>query len=317
MNDEVTTSDATNPDVAVAPSIADRSNSPHEHTFRFAIVGTDRKALKLAISLLLKNTQITIITKDDQEARMVLQKLGDALSKRASNSTASTKRDFLKQVQVTPELERVARHNLIFVFQDASDVNSLAEQLVLLEAAASRETPIAVCLSLDDDPTLTMATAPNPNRVVPVYNLLPDFEAAVLFPVDTQLCRVSCLERVIDCFNITGHMVFPLNIENARSQLEQVVASWVMEGLRWLEQDRADIRTIDRLFRSATVHHLGPLQLADFIGLDFVLSAVEGRAHGDDNPLPIQQLKTRVAAGDLGWKSGRGFYNYSPEPDRP
>jgi hypothetical protein len=316
MNDEVTPHVLNTSNADLAGGVSERSRWAQDHALRFAIIGADERARKLALSLLDENTQISIITQDDQEARTVLNDLSEALSRRASPSNNDVTRNALQQIQVTPELQRIGRHNLIFVFQDESDVNGLTEKLILLEAAASRETPVAVCLSIEDDPTLTMATAPNPNRVVPVFNLLPEFEATVLFPVDTQLCRASCLEKVIHGFSVTGHTVFPLSIENSRSQLQQVVSSWVMEGLRWFDEGLADIRTIDRLFRSATVHHLGPLQLADFIGLDFVLSAVEARGEdtSDEGNLPIVQLSKRVAAGNLGWKSGSGFYNYDTNP---
>jgi len=59
-------------------------------------------------------------------------------------------------------------------------------------------------------------------------------------------------------------------------------------------------------------HPLGPLALADLIGLDVCLDIMEvlQRGFGDDKYRPCPLLRTMVAAGRLGRKVGRGFYEY-------
>jgi len=79
----------------------------------------------------------------------------------------------------------------------------------------------------------------------------------------------------------------------------------VMEGL-------ASVQDIDTAMKLGTNQPMGPLQLADFIGLDTVLSIAEmlHRGLGDDKYRPCPLLKQYVDAGWLGKKSGRGFYPY-------
>ncbi len=79
----------------------------------------------------------------------------------------------------------------------------------------------------------------------------------------------------------------------------------VMEGV-------ATPEAIDTVMKLGMAHPMGPLALADFIGLDVCLAILEvlHRGLGDDKYRPCPLLRRMVAAGDLGRKSGKGFYVY-------
>jgi len=71
---------------------------------------------------------------------------------------------------------------------------------------------------------------------------------------------------------------------------------------------------IDTIIKLGMAHPMGPLQLADFIGLDVCLSILNVLHEGFGNPkyAPCPLLVNMVTAGRLGVKSGEGFYTYSP-----
>jgi 3-hydroxybutyryl-CoA dehydrogenase len=75
---------------------------------------------------------------------------------------------------------------------------------------------------------------------------------------------------------------------------------------------------IDTGVRLGLNHPMGPLELADLIGLDTCLAIAEvlHRELGDDKYRPCPLLRQYVAAGWLGKKVGRGFYEYTPQGQR-
>jgi 3-hydroxybutyryl-CoA dehydrogenase len=74
----------------------------------------------------------------------------------------------------------------------------------------------------------------------------------------------------------------------------------------------AGVEEIDTVMKLGMAHPMGPLQLADFIGLDVCLAILNVMHDGFGNPkyAPCPLLKNMVAAGHLGRKTGRGFYTY-------
>lgn len=88
-----------------------------------------------------------------------------------------------------------------------------------------------------------------------------------------------------------------------------------LEAIRMLEQGVASAEDIDRAMELGYNHPMGPLRLTDLVGLDVRLAIAE-HLHatlGDDTYAPPELLREKVARGELGKKSGRGFYSWEKE----
>lgn len=93
----------------------------------------------------------------------------------------------------------------------------------------------------------------------------------------------------------------------------RILMPMINEAIYSLYEGVAGVSEIDTVMRLGMAHPMGPLQLADFIGLDVCLSILRVMHDGFGNPkyAPCPLLVNMVTAGILGKKSGRGFYDYS------
>ena len=92
----------------------------------------------------------------------------------------------------------------------------------------------------------------------------------------------------------------------------RILMSFVNEAAYALQDGVAEAEAIDTIARLGFAHPMGPLALADLIGLDTCVAIMEvlHEGLGDDKYAPCPLLRAHVAAGRLGRKSGRGFYDY-------
>lgn len=93
----------------------------------------------------------------------------------------------------------------------------------------------------------------------------------------------------------------------------RILMPMLNESVETLYNGVAGVKEIDTVLKLGMAHPMGPLQLADFIGLDVCLSILNVMYDGFKNPkyAPCPLLVNMVRAGKLGIKSGEGFYDYS------
>ena len=93
----------------------------------------------------------------------------------------------------------------------------------------------------------------------------------------------------------------------------RILMPMINESIETLYNGVAGVYEIDTVMKLGMAHPMGPLQLADFIGLDVCLAILEVMYNGFKNPkyAPCPLLVNMVRAGKLGIKSGEGFYDYS------
>lgn len=141
----------------------------------------------------------------------------------------------------------------------------------------------------------------NPVPVMPLIEIIPGLLTDK--EVTDKVIEISAL------LNKTPLVVsdFPGFISN------RILMPMINEAILSLQENVAGVNEIDQIMKLGMAHPMGPLQLADYIGLDVCLSILNVLKDGFGNPkyAPAILLVNMVKAGKLGVKSGEGFYKYN------
>ncbi|MBL7957091.1 MAG: 3-hydroxybutyryl-CoA dehydrogenase [Flavobacteriales bacterium] len=120
-------------------------------------------------------------------------------------------------------------------------------------------------------------------------------------------------KAVVDLSTAIGKVPVAVN-DYAGFVANRILMPMINESIQTLWQGVGGVQEIDTIMKLGMAHPMGPLQLADFIGLDTCLAILrvlhEGLGESKYAPCPL--LVQMVTAGKLGVKSGEGFYQYAP-----
>jgi len=140
---------------------------------------------------------------------------------------------------------------------------------------------------------------------VPVMKLVEIINGYATDPVVTQ--------KIVDLSRQLGKVPCEVN-DYPGFIANRILMPMINEAIYSLYEGVAGVAEIDTVMKLGMAHPMGPLQLADFIGLDVCLSILRVLQDGFGNPkyAPCPLLVNMVTAGRLGVKSGEGFYQYTP-----
>lgn len=217
-------------------------------------------------------------------------------------------------------LDRIAvgdlesHHDRDLVIEAASERIDL--KLGLLSQIGSVVGPEAIVASNTSSISITKlaAAVPEPGRVVGLHFMNP-VPVMQLVEIVVGLASDAAIVRRVTAF---AHSLGKTTIQSRDRPgfiVNRILIPFLNEACFALDEGVADAEAIDTGARLGLNHPLGPLALADLIGLDTVLAIAEvlHRELGDDKYRPAPLLRNLVAAGWLGRKTQKGFYLYGPD----
>src|SRR5580692_6188231 len=213
--------------------------------------------------------------------------------------------------RITPALELDALKNCLLAVEAASEKLATKQEIFRkLDALLASEAVIASNTSSISITKLAAGTQ-RPDRVIGMHFFNPVPVMALVEVVRGLQTSDATFTTVRDLALATGKT--PVEVNDAAGFVSnRVLMPLLNEAMFAVMEGVATPEAIDEIFRLGMAHKMGPLALADFIGLDVCLDIMRVLEDGIGDPKyrPCPLLVRMVDAGWLGRKSGRGFYNY-------
>ena len=158
-----------------------------------------------------------------------------------------------------------------------------------------------------------------PGQVCNMHFFFPPLVMKLVEIVKGEATTDATVESAAELARRMGRHPVLLHKELPGFLVNRILRAIVDEAYYLLESGVASFEDIDTACRLGLNHPLGPFQLSDFSGLDIGYNARQEifKRTGNPEDAPPPALATRVERGDLGRKSGRGFYDYSAQPPVP
>jgi len=225
--------------------------------------------------------------------------------------TADAGRSSLERIQLVTNLEQAVT-SVDIVIEAATENESLKLEIFSsLSTLVSKETILATNTSSISIGKIASVTKHpenvigmhfmNPVPVMKLVEIISGYKTSEkTIAVITQLSK-KLGKTPVACNDYPGFVA------------NRILMPMINETIESLQNGVAGVSEIDSIMKLGMGHPMGPLQLADFIGLDVCLSIlnVMHQGYGKQKYSPNPVLINLVTSGDLGVKSGKGFYDYS------
>lgn len=160
--------------------------------------------------------------------------------------------------------------------------------------------------------TRIAAATGRPDKVIGMHFMNPVPVMKLVEVIKGYATDAATLETVLEVSRRLGKIPVDAN-DYPGFVANRILMPMINEAIISLHEGVAGVAEIDQIMKLGMAHPMGPLQLADFIGLDVCLYILNVMFEGFGNPkyAPCPLLKNMVMAGKLGVKSGEGFYKYT------
>jgi 3-hydroxybutyryl-CoA dehydrogenase len=213
--------------------------------------------------------------------------------------------------RITPVGELAGLADCDVVIEAATENVELKKQLFAKLDAACQKASILATNTSSISITTIAAQTKRPERVVGMHFMNPVPVMQLVEIIRGLATDTAVYESTVALAKAMGKTVVTSN-DAPGFLVNRILIPLINEACFVLQEGVGTAEDIDAGARLGLNHPMGPLQLADLIGLDTVLAIAEvlHRDLGDDKYRPATILRNHVAAGWLGRKTGRGFYRY-------
>ena len=242
------------------------------------------------------------------------------------HSLTSIKKGLKRQVDKGKIYQEEMNAALVRI-QTITEMKSLSSEDIVIEAATeNKEVKISIFSELDTfcpEKTILasntssisislIASATNrPEKVIGMHFMNPVSIMKLVEIIRGKLTSDETTKKVKNLVELLNKIPVECN-DSSGFVSNRILMPMINEAVFCLADGVATAEAIDKIMTVGMAHPMGPLTLADLIGLDICLAIMEvlHRDMGDDKYRPCPLLEEMVSAGNLGRKTGQGFYSY-------
>lgn len=261
-----------------------------QHGFKVNLVDVSQPALDKALVKIAKNMDRQIAKNDLNEA-----------AKKDSLSRITTLTDLSKAVADADLVIEAATENIDLKIKIFKQLDELCPGKAIL---ASNTSSISI--------TRIASCTKNPGKVIGMHFMNPVPMMKLVEVINGYATEKEITNFILELSRYLGKVPCVVN-DYPGFIANRILIPMINEAITALQEGVAGVEEIDTIMKLGMAHPMGPLQLADFIGLDTCLSIMNVMyfGFGKQKYAPCALLGNMVQAGYLGVKSGEGFYKYT------
>ena len=280
-----------------------------------AVIGAGTMGNGIAHSFAQSGYRVNLIDIDEIALNKALQTISKNLDRMLEKGVISNdqKTSTIKNITTHTDIKKGVE-NASLVVEAATENETVKIQIFKkLDESCSNHTILATNTSSISITKIAAATK-RPGKVIGMHFMNP----VPIMPLVEIINGYNTDKSVIDFIvKLTKEMgKTPVLVNDYPGFIaNRILMPMINEAIEALQCGVSGVLEIDSIMKLGMAHPMGPLELADFIGLDVCLSILEVMFKGFKNPkyAPNPLLINMVKAGKLGKKTGEGFYNYAKE----
>ena len=280
-----------------------------------AVIGAGTMGNGIAHSFAQSGYRVNLIDIDEIALNKALQTISKNLDRMLEKGVISNeeKRSTIKNITTYTDINKGVE-NTSLVVEAATENEAVKIQIFkILDETSPKNTILATNTSSISITKIAAATK-RPGKVIGMHFMNPVPIMPLVEIISGYNTDKSVTDFIVKLTKEIGKTPVLVN-DYPGFIANRILMSMINEAIEALQCGVSGVLEIDSIMKLGMAHPMGPLELADFIGLDVCLSILEVMFKGFKNPkyAPNPLLINMVKAGKLGKKSGEGFYNYAKE----